>query len=312
MMGQRCVVIMPHGEREVEFLKESSKGVAIKVKGPLDFNRVYKEIVEPAIKAADFEVASGPQNNTLVTQGILNNLLLSDVAIADITLPDLSVSDEFRVSHALRRSRTILIRHADVDRISSKPNLHIKSDDSAHLRHIDYRLDRSSVRRSSSELTDMLRAMSQGNISKAKRRAKPITHGGIVRNLVHKREEVMLHAFALILAIEEALNYDPQRYHNIPPPELRILEEGDPYIRLLEGIKNELIKLNANLTALNRENDAVENAVRLRKYGDEMVSEFSKAIGKGAGFLLLAALAALLANAGLGSDFISNLLTRNK
>jgi hypothetical protein len=95
-----CFVLMPFG------LKRDPAG------GPdIDFNRVYREGIEPAIVAAgirpvraDEEVEGG-----FIHKPLFERLLLSDFAIADLTTANPNVFYELGVRHAVRPRTTLPI-----------------------------------------------------------------------------------------------------------------------------------------------------------------------------------------------------------
>jgi hypothetical protein len=83
---------------------------------------------------------------------------------------------------------------------------------------------------------------SQAIGSKKSRRSTPKdTQRLVIRN----RQQVIAHSRLIISALEDALDYDPLRHHNRPPPELRIEDAG--YLQDTRALIAELKRLNALL-----------------------------------------------------------------
>ncbi|MCK6499076.1 MAG: toll/interleukin-1 receptor domain-containing protein, partial [Nitrospira sp.] len=98
-MQPHAFVAMPFG------VKTDSDGKEI------DFNRVYAELIRPALEAAgldpfraDQEVRAGD-----IRTDMFQELLLADVVVADLTLDNPNVWYELGVRHALRARGVVLI-----------------------------------------------------------------------------------------------------------------------------------------------------------------------------------------------------------
>ena len=90
-----CFVIMPFGE------KPDPAG------GPdIDFNRVYKEALEPAIEAAGMDPIRADEERTggIIHKPMFERLLLCDYAVADLTTANANVFYELGVRHTARSS----------------------------------------------------------------------------------------------------------------------------------------------------------------------------------------------------------------
>lgn len=94
-----CFVLMPFGT------KKDGAGFAI------DFDRIYREIIEPAVEEAglvpvraDHELTGG-----LVHKAMFERLLLCDYAVADLTTANANVFYELGIRHALRPFSTVLV-----------------------------------------------------------------------------------------------------------------------------------------------------------------------------------------------------------
>ena len=116
-----CFVIMPFGR------KPDSSGREI------DFDRVYKDVIEPAIGDVGFDPVRADEevNAGLIHKAMYERLMLSEYAIADLTIFNPNVYYELGVRHAVRPQTTVLIS-ADESRLPF---------DVGHLRTLPYRLD---------------------------------------------------------------------------------------------------------------------------------------------------------------------------
>lgn len=81
-------------------------------RGEIDFNRVQKELIDPALTAASI---AGDTTQQFVEAGnirvdMFEQLLLADIVIADISVHNANVFYELGIRHALRARQTILIR----------------------------------------------------------------------------------------------------------------------------------------------------------------------------------------------------------
>lgn len=78
---------------------------------PIDFNRVYAEYIEPALKAAGLEVfrADEEQRAGDIRTDMFQELLLADLVVADLTLESPNVWYELGVRHALRARGVVLV-----------------------------------------------------------------------------------------------------------------------------------------------------------------------------------------------------------
>jgi hypothetical protein len=116
-----CFVIMPFGR------KPDSSGREI------DFDRVYKDVIEPAIGDVGFDPVRADEevNAGLIHKAMYERLMLSEYAVADLTIFNPNVYYELGVRHAVRPQTTVLIS-ADESRLPF---------DVGHLRTLPYRLD---------------------------------------------------------------------------------------------------------------------------------------------------------------------------
>ncbi len=82
------------------------------VKNGIDFGRVERELIQPAIKAIGF---SGGTTGEIIKQGnirtdMFQKLLVADLVIADISIHNANAFYELGARHAFREKRTFLIR----------------------------------------------------------------------------------------------------------------------------------------------------------------------------------------------------------
>ncbi|MGE3976630.1 MAG: TRAFs-binding domain-containing protein, partial [Nitrospira sp.] len=98
-MKLHAFVAMPFG------VKKDGQGDEI------DFNRVYAELIKPALEAAGFEVfrADEEQRAGGILPDMFQELLIADLVVADLTLDNPNVWYELGVRHALRARGVVLI-----------------------------------------------------------------------------------------------------------------------------------------------------------------------------------------------------------
>src|SRR5262245_55268452 len=94
-----CYVSMPFG------LKPDADGRV------LDFDFLYREVIQPAVKAIDMECyrLDDLSSGAIWHKTMFTALMSSDLMIADISTHNANVLYELGVRHALRRGRTIVI-----------------------------------------------------------------------------------------------------------------------------------------------------------------------------------------------------------
>lgn len=101
-MSQRplCFVIMPFGQKP-----DPAGGAAI------DFDRIYKEALEPAIRDAGMDPIRADEERAggIIHKPMFERLLLCDYALADLTTANANVFYELGVRHAARPRTTLTI-----------------------------------------------------------------------------------------------------------------------------------------------------------------------------------------------------------
>ena len=103
---QRAFIVMPFG------VKRAPKG------GTIDFDRVYGELIGPAVEAADLipHRADAEQRTGAIHADLFQELLLAELVVADLTIDNPNVWYELGVRDALRASGSVMI-HARKDRL---------------------------------------------------------------------------------------------------------------------------------------------------------------------------------------------------
>ena len=98
-MKPHAFVAMPFG------LKKDNQG------NEIDFNRVYVELIKPALEAADLDVFRADEEERAgdIRTDMFQELLIADLVVADLTLDNPNVWYELGVRHALRARGVVLI-----------------------------------------------------------------------------------------------------------------------------------------------------------------------------------------------------------
>jgi hypothetical protein len=94
-----CFVLMPFGR------KPDAAGRTV------DFDRVYQELIAPAIAQADMEPLRADEEMTgaIIHKPMFERLILCDYAVADLTTANANVFYELGLRHAVRQWSTVLI-----------------------------------------------------------------------------------------------------------------------------------------------------------------------------------------------------------
>ena len=142
-MRDLCFVAMPFGTKT-------------DVAGPVAFDAVYRNIIEPAIEAAGLEPLRADEEVTggLIHKPMFERLILCRFAVADLTTTNANVFYELGIRHAARPGSTVLIFAEGRGQLPF---------DVAPLRALPYRLDGSGVpadpQKSIADLAARLEAM---------------------------------------------------------------------------------------------------------------------------------------------------------
>ena len=99
-MTPHAFIAMPFGT------KPDADGV------PIDFNRVFDELLKPALEAAGFDVFRADQEQRAgdIRFDMFQELLVADLVVADLTLDNPNVWYELGVRHALRSRGVMLVQ----------------------------------------------------------------------------------------------------------------------------------------------------------------------------------------------------------
>jgi hypothetical protein len=110
--------------------------------------------------------------------------------------------------------------------------------------------------------------------------------------------EVIRQTKALIIVLQEALDYDPVRGHNQSPP---VLWSDDPsYLNDVKALVVELRRLNSLMEAKRpRKKEAERAVIDLARHFDKFLHAYASWFGKGTALLTVAVIANLLQHAGL-------------
>ena len=94
-MAYHAFVVMPYGTKE-----------------GIDFNRVYNDLIKPALEAAGFEVFRADEEMRAgdIRTDMFQELLMADLVVADLSIDNPNVWYELGVRHALRARGVISIR----------------------------------------------------------------------------------------------------------------------------------------------------------------------------------------------------------
>jgi hypothetical protein len=101
-----CFVVMPFGR------KPNGRG------GSVEFDRVYEDLVAPAIRVAGMEPLRADQElvGGIIHKPMYERLILADYAVADLTTANANVFYELGIRHAVRPYSTVLVG-ADIGHI---------------------------------------------------------------------------------------------------------------------------------------------------------------------------------------------------
>src|SRR5262245_43736442 len=94
-----CFVLMPFGRQP------DAAG------RPVDVDRVYQELIAPAIAQADLEPLRADEEMTggIIHKPMFERLILCEYAVADLTTANANVFYELGLRHAVRSGSTVLI-----------------------------------------------------------------------------------------------------------------------------------------------------------------------------------------------------------
>jgi len=116
------------------------------------------------------------------------------------------------------------------------------------------------------------------------------------------------HANVLLTVIGEAIEYDPKRHHNQPPPSLRISDDPE-YLDTLGELAAELKRFNDVLDKKSISSQAAQQiALGLQRHFDDYLKHAVPVLAKGTAGLVILSLYHLLTSAGLVNTGVDDLL----
>jgi len=129
------------------------------------------------------------------------------------------------------------------------------------------------------------------------------------RITIRSVKQALFHSELLIRVFEEALDYDPRRQHNQPPPALRL--EDEDYLAELRRLVDELKKLNSFLEGLKQKRSGTTaSSAMLQKHLNSFLNKYAATLGTGAGVMTLGAIATLLYQLGVGDIIFDHVLKK--
>jgi len=141
------------------------------------------------------------------------------------------------------------------------------------------------------------------------------------RDVVSRKTQVIFFSNLFITALEEAIDFDPKRHHNAPPPALRL--EDEDYLKEIRTLIDELKRLNSNLEdaakAVAKPNAkrlpvprkaAEKSAVQVKQHINTFLNKYASALGTGAAALTIGTAGALLHQLGVPFDAITKAFRR--
>jgi hypothetical protein len=145
-----------------------------------------------------------------------------------------------------------------------------------------------------------------------KPRSRRSTAKASTRLVIRNREQVVAISNIIISSLQEALDYDPARHHNQPPPELRI--EDARYLQDIRDLIAELRRLNTLLETSRppQRGEPKRTIIDINKHINKFLENYIPMLAKGTAGLTVATMASLLFHAGVGEDIIMGILSMAK
>ena len=143
----------------------------------------------------------------------------------------------------------------------------------------------------------------------ARPRTKQTARARTKQTAITNRVEVIRQTKALIIVLEEALDFDPVRGHNQRPP---ALWSDDPsYLKDVDALVVELRRLNSLLEAKRpRKKEAERAVIDLTQHLDTFLKNYAAWFGRGAAALTVGSIASLLHYAGLDPTAVWSIIKR--
>jgi hypothetical protein len=128
------------------------------------------------------------------------------------------------------------------------------------------------------------------------------------RLAIRDRQQLIATSTLVISALQEALDYDPKRQHNLTAPALYI--DDTLYLSEIRALIAELRGLNELLEESRpRKGEAKRTVIEARKHINLFFQNYVPLLGKGTACLTVAAMASWLHFAGVETDIVMGMLT---
>jgi hypothetical protein len=141
-----------------------------------------------------------------------------------------------------------------------------------------------------------------------KSRARRSATNGTQRLVIRNRQQLVGNSTLIISALQEALDYDPGRHHNQPPPALRIDDAN--YFRDIRALIAELKRLNELLEKSRpQRGEPKRTIINVRKHINVFLENYVPLFARGTACVTVAAMAGLLHYAGVEENIVMGILT---
>ena len=124
--------------------------------------------------------------------------------------------------------------------------------------------------------------------------------------LYKNRKEIIQYTGVLIIALQEALDYDPGRHHNMPIPALRINDAK--YLSDIRLLAKELRRLNKLLEQNIPQRGTNRVAREAGKYLTMFLSNYTPLLAKSSAVLTIGVIVSLLHKLGVGTGDVDQII----
>jgi hypothetical protein len=123
---------------------------------------------------------------------------------------------------------------------------------------------------------------------------------------IQNKSQIIQQSNVIIFALQETLNYDPARHHNQPPPDL--WTDDAAYLQEIKNLVAELKRLNDILERpVPNTRQAKRSTVQLAKHFNTYLHHVAVGTGRGTAALLIATMAGLLYQTGIGTGLLDGI-----
>jgi hypothetical protein len=136
------------------------------------------------------------------------------------------------------------------------------------------------------------------------------------RVVVKSVPQAIFYSRLVITAIDEALDYDPARHHNQPPPDLWFDDRA--YLDDIRNLVTELRRLNDNLLAIRSmaalsgpvtaQSEIEKSSDAAKKRLNLFLDKYTESVAKGSGWLTIGTIVALLVQLGVSESVLEKIL----